>query len=493
MSARGLMVAALCTAALAGGCSDSESPVLVPGSTLEHTIVDADGDGVLEPGPGAPLLPRTELAPAAPVKRTLLTLAQLTDLHVLDEESPLRVEVIDRTGGAVTSAFRPQETLTTQVADAAVQSVNQLAPDAVLVTGDIADNTQGNELEWALTLVGGGEVDPDSGATGYEGVQAVDTGDPFFYRPDLDAPRHVGLLAQAQAPFRAAGLTAPWLPAVSNHDVLIQGVVPVEDILTREAIGDRKLARPSAKARAAVTDGVLDSDRLKGLLTRGQLGRFRAVSPDPARLPLGGARAVAMVAHAAGVSSRRGLLVYDREVAPGVRVLVLDTANRAGGSDGLLPAWQVEWMRATLRAHPGEHFLVVAPTPLELTQGGGAALTLLDETPGVLAVLAGDTHRNLITPRPGRSGGYWLIRTSSLIDFPQQARALRLVELTDGRVALETWLIDHAGVTGAPGPLGLAGISRELAFLDTQGGRPKNWSGDPTDRNATLYLPVPVK
>jgi hypothetical protein len=169
---------------------------------------------------------------------------------------------------------------------------------------------------------------------------------------------------------------------------------------------------------------------------------------------------------------------------------VLDTANRAGGSDGLLPTWQVDWMRTILGAHAGERFLIVAPTPLELTEGGDAALEVLDATPGVVAVVAGDTHRNLITPRPGRSGGYWLVRTPSLIDFPQQARALRLVELTDGRVAVETWLLDHAGVSSAAGPLGLAGISRELAFLDTQGGRPRGWSGEPTDRNATLYLPA---
>ncbi len=495
LAARSRAVAALClTATLATACNGGDAaPALTPGSTLANTIVDTDADGVLEPGPGAVLLPRTDLAPAAPVARTLVTLAQVSDLHVLDEESPLRVEVVDRTGGSVSSAFRPQEVLTTQVVEAAVQSVNELAPDVVLVTGDITDNTHRNELHWAMTLLGGGEINPDSGAVGYQGVQDVDSGDPFFYRPDLDAPRHVGLLDQAQEPFRATGLMAPWLPAVSNHDILIQGVVPVEEALAREAVGSRKLERPSAAARSAATDGVLDPQRLRQLLVADRLGRFRTVDADPAREPLGGARAVELVARASGVTSQRGFLVYQRQVAPGVRVLVLDTANRAGGSDGALPTWQVEWMRTILAAHPGDRYLIVAPTPLEQTTGGEAAFALLDATPGVVAVLSGDTHRNLITPHPTQTGGYWLVRAPSLIDFPQQARALRLVELTDGRVALETWLIDHAGVRGASGPLGLAGISRELAVLDTQGGRPKNWSGAPADRNATLYLPEPAK
>jgi metallophosphoesterase (TIGR03767 family) len=476
------------TALLAAGCGGADgAPQLQPGSTLANTIVDTDRDGVLEPGPGAALVPRTDLAPAAAVARTLVTLAQISDLHVVDEESPLRVEVVDRTGGSVTSAFRPQEALTTQVVEAAVHSVNRLAPDAVLVTGDLADNTQENEVGWALTLLGGGEVNPDSGVPGYEGVQQTNTGDPFFYRPDLDAPRHIGLLSDAQTRFRATGLAAPWLPAVSNHDVLVQGVVPVDGVLAREARGARKLERPSAEARAVARDGVLDRDRLERLLIDDRLGLFRSVGADPARRLLG-PQTVATVARAAAVPTLRDSLVYDREVASGVRVVVLDTANRSGGSDGELPAWQVEWMRQTLRTNQGDRFIVVAPTPLELTRGGDAALAALDATPGVVAVVSGDTHRNLITPRAGPSGGFWLVRAPSLVDFPQQVRALRLVELTDGRVALQTWLIDHAGVAGAPGPLGLAGISRELAFLDTQGGRPRGWSGQAADRNATLYL-----
>jgi 3',5'-cyclic AMP phosphodiesterase CpdA len=471
------------------GCGGGgEVPPLRPGSTLSDTIVDTDGDGVLEPGPGQALRARTELAPAGAVARTLVTLAQISDPHVVDEESPLRVEVIDRAGGAVTSAFRPQEALSTQVLEAAVQSVNRLAPDAVLVTGDIADNNQENELEWALTVLRGGELRPDSGAPGYEGVQEADRGDPFFYRPDLDAPRHPELLSEAQAPFLAAGLTAPWLPAVSNHDVLIEGVVPADDVLRREAVGGRKLETPSAEARAAASGGLPDRERLEELLTQGELGRFRSVSADGARRPIGPEAAVQRVAQAAGVPTRRGYLVYDRELAPGIRLLVLDTANRAGGSDGDLPAWQAQWLAATLERHSGERFLVVSPTPLELTRGGERALTLLDATPGVVAVLSGDTHRNLISARPGESGGYWLVRAPSLIDFPQQVRALRLVELTDGRVALETWLVDHAGLRQSPGALGLAGISRELAFLDTQGGRPRGWSGTLDDQNAVLYL-----
>jgi len=98
----------------------------------------------------------------------------------------------------------------------------------------------------------------------------------------------------------------------------------------------------------------------------------------------------------------------------------------------------------------------------------------------VIAAIAGHTHRNSIVARPAPAGGYWLITTASLIDYPQQVRALRVLETARG-VALQTWMLDHV----SPGQLGL--ISRELAYLDAQGGRPQGFAGARTDRNVTLY------
>ena len=139
-------------AALLPGCGDSSDAA--PGSTLRRTLADPDGDGLLETGPALALRDRTELAPRAKVGATLATLAQLSDLHVRDAQSPGRVAFLDRLGPRLGSAFRWHETLTAQTVAATVDAVNAARPDAVLVTGDLVDSAQRNELQWALTLLG---------------------------------------------------------------------------------------------------------------------------------------------------------------------------------------------------------------------------------------------------------------------------------------------------------------------------------------------------
>ena len=177
---------------LLAGCGEDARPAPAGGgSTLQSTLVDPDGDGFLEPGPGEPL---TDRGTPSKLGDTLVTFGQLTDTHVRDEESPARVPFLDRIGPPFTSTFRPQEAFSTQTLDAAVRALNRQKPDAVFVTGDITDNAQRNELDLARAVLKGDRVNPDSGDPGYRGVQQPDSADPFYYRPDFDAPAHPGAL-----------------------------------------------------------------------------------------------------------------------------------------------------------------------------------------------------------------------------------------------------------------------------------------------------------
>jgi 3',5'-cyclic AMP phosphodiesterase CpdA len=471
-------LAALALLAGCGGTDPGRSGSAPGGSTLRSTLVDPDGDGFLQRGPGEPLRTRTELPLGRP-GRTLATFGQLTDTHVRDEESPARAPFLDRLGAPLHSTFRPQEAESTQVLDAAVRALDREHPQAVFVTGDIVDSAQQNELDQAVAVLDGGRVHPDSGAPGYAGVQQGDSPDPFFYRPDFDAPRHPGLLAAAQRPFRATGLDAPWYPAVGNHDLLVQGEVVATPEIERVATGDRLVATLDPALRPPRAEAAAGAAVARALAA-GAASSGRRVPADLARRHPGARAVVARLAAAAGVrSATPDRLDYAVDVGPSLRAIVLDTVDRTGGSQGRLTAAQLAWLRGEL-ARAGERWIVVfAHNPLETTDGGTAALAALDATPRVAAVVAGNRHRNTIEPH----GRYWLIGTSSLADWPQQGRMFRLRAAAGGGVVLETWMVDQDG-------RGLAGTARELAYLDAQGGRPQGFAGRAIDRNVRLGVPA---
>ncbi len=491
-------------ALLSAGCGASGPGASRTGSTLASIWVDPAGTGTLRPAPGEPLIARTELGPARPVAGVIATLVHVTDAHVLDASSPARVPFLDRLGEPFESTFRPQEALTAHVLAGATRAIRAIGPDAVIQGGDLIDNDQRNELAWAMRVLRGGLVRPGSGSRGYYGVQLAGDPDPFYYRPDLDAPRHPGLLRRAVRPFMAPGLRAPVHPVLGDHDILVAGELAPTEQTRALAVGDqalwelpRGLSLPPGTELTA--GGSPDGPPLPGLvsqfLAQALAGPKIRVPPDASRRQMDPAEAIQLLRPGASNS-----LDYSADIGRDLRLIVLDLARRAGGSGGLVRPDQPGWLASQLvdasagaragpgasagasagastSAGPGRYVIVVSHQPLAGSEGGDQLLALLDGAPQVIAVLAGHTHRNSIEPR----GHYWLINTASLIDYPQQARALRVLHTAGGGIAIQTWMLDHTGSD-------LAAISRQLAYLDAQGGRPKGFAGRRLDRNVTLYL-----
>jgi Calcineurin-like phosphoesterase len=392
-------------------------------STLEQTIGLAPTGGVLVPVPraGAPFVLRTAGSTTARAgrvrsRRSLAFFAQLTDAQLADEMSPARLEFLRPTTPFL-GLWRPHEALGPQTFDQAVRNVNANAlsrvPDAAgrrarlqfaIVTGDLSDNHQHNEVGWGVRLLEGGRIDPFSGARIgpgnrcpgaprrvvrrlnravaarlYTGVQDLDdwagrarAAQGGFYDPDAPGgafgalPRYPGLLERAQRPFRAEGLAVPWYATRGNHDAFAQGFVGGRGSAAI-ATGCRKmmpLARPPAVNRVA--DGW---ESMRRLLAR---GRFGWVPPDPRRRfvsPQAFKRLHGRPDHGHGFGrvsqherrrSRGAASYYAWSPRPGLRFVALDTIAEGGGSTGNLDHPQYVWLRRQLTQARRRDQLVVA-------------------------------------------------------------------------------------------------------------------------------------
>lgn len=507
------------------------------GTTLESTLVPVGTRyRLLSEAPGWPMRIRTlgpEAMPGREDRRVpLASIVHLTDVHIIDAESPSRVEFLDRYSDPplpdrVAAAYRPQETLTAQVAESMVRRVNSLSGgpitgrpfDCAVSTGDNGDNRQENELAWFITLLDGGAVAASSGSPRYEGVQDQEptTYDPHYWhpedsRPDGDFykrfhgfPAQPGLLAEAVKPFTATGLDIPWYTIYGNHDGLVQGNSPANAVLEAIATGPVKVVDlPAGLSPGNLLNGLESAD--PSVLAALAKAPARAVTPDPkrrflspqewARLHHLSPATPGPVGHGLpATAALSGLLYYTFAVAPGVLGICLDTVDRGGQDEGSLDPVQFAWLEERLEEASSRYFdsagtvirssasdrLVVVfshhnlekmtnQTPDPTTPGrrvlGPEIKALLHRFPNVIAWVNGHAHRNQVVPHPhAASGGFWEILTSAHVDFPSQARLVEIVDNRDGTLSVFGTLIDHM----APGRAGAGGTSLlDLASLSRE-------------------------
>ncbi|MEU6252298.1 TIGR03767 family metallophosphoesterase [Streptomyces sp. NPDC047043] len=512
------------------------------GTTLASVAAPRTSAGYrrLGDGPGWTRVVRSELAAPksgrAGRRTALASFVQLTDLHLIDSQHPLRLEYLRSTDK---HAWRPHEALTVQGAVSLVERINALRGAPVtgsplhfaMTTGDNTDNNAKSELEWFLTIMSGGRISPNSGdLRHYEGVQ--NSGIKTYWQPDSvlrDADKQVGFphlngfLTAAIREVQSPGLNLPWYSTVGNHDAMPLGCYGHGDSwLAEYAVGGKKLMSLSASEAKKLQDHIKAGNDPKGTAFRDLLKAhtrdMRSVTPDEKRAPYTPTdylkahldpayRGLGPVGHGYSTANlAAGTQYYTFRIADDVIGISLDTTDPGGHYEGSIGSAQLKWLDKQLRDNKDSHVVVfshhtsktmtntnhVDPArPSERRHNGEEVIALLASHANVLAWVNGHIHRNEITPHSAPDGrSFWEISTASHVDHPQLARVIELVDNKDGTISLFTTLVESAAPHRTDfsdlTQTGLAALYRELSY--NAPGANLTLGGDANDRNTELVL-----
>jgi len=475
------------------------------------------------------LMPPAYTGTSATKAANLLRFFTITDIHITDKESPSQIIYLqqlyypnllpppyDAMGHTPwswqTSVYSPVMLYTTQVLDAAVQTINALHKqnpfDFGVSLGDAANSTQYNELRWYIDVLDGKVITPSSGA--HLGADTIDY----------------------QKPFKAAGLdkTIPWYQALGNHDHFWIGSLPVNIFLRQAFISDTIMAAGDVLWNAAnITNplyymGVLDGSTPNGdIRGAGPVVTFNnppKVVPDPDRRSLLRTEWIDEFFKTTSNPVGHGLNLVDPKQEKGfacysflpksnvpIKVIVLDDTQSETDGDttihghGFLDQARWDWLKKELADGDaaGQLMIIAAHIPIGVQPDGSFmewwlnpqnAVNITDliaelhSHPNLLMWVAGHRHLNTVkaflTDDPTRpERGFWQVETSSLRDFPQQFRTFDINLNSDNTISIVTADVDPAVKDGTP-----AATSRKYSVAVNQiaGNNlsPNNPGSDPT-------------
>ena len=481
------------------------------------------------------------------VKRILLNIVHISDTHICDAQSPARVECLDRFAdphhplsasiGNLVGTYRAQEMLTTQVLESMIQAINQLdfAPitkqriDTVLITGDLTDNAQQNELNWCNTLLRGGKLRPDSGTSRqWQGVGDFFYSE-YFWNPSgtpkgerTDFPRELygypiipELLDAVRATFFTTGLTKPYLVVHGNHDALLQGTIVPDEHLRTVVTSHEK------------TFELTDLDAIDALKKVSEIGPAEYPSPNTPQTK----EVCADLGRDFVTFDSWNRTFYNEEEDNGITfdllgsarkywrkdfehitILGLDTVNPFGGWQGSLDREQFTWLKTQIEELRTRYVVISSHHPLQdlynnyTTDINSRVLSVeieqfLVSRSNVIAWICGHTHRHRMAYfGPDQMHGFWQIENASLIDWPQQGRVIEIFQDQHEQVWIANTTLNHCGEVltdiehlKLDEVNQLAGLSRVLSVNDWQrrGGvfSIENNEGELFDRNGIVVLP----
>lgn len=436
---------------------------------------------------------RLDLMPSSYVSTStriakLLNFFTITDIHITDKESPAEAIFMGYKGGII-SAYSPVIMYTTQVLDAAVQTINAINKKTPLAfgisLGDDTNSTQYNELRWFIDVLDGKKINPDSGIK-----------DDPISGPNNDY----------QDEYKAAGLdnSIPWYQTLGNHDHFWMGVSPVSDYLKSFYTSDNilnlgNIFKDGIDSRGfyvGVVDGQTQFGDIVGVGSTANFSTPPKVASDQNRHSISKTEWMSEffntssvpIGHGfnqANIESGLACYSFEPEADLPIKVIVLDDTQRdddaTGGiyGYGFLDEERYNWLIKELDAGQAEDKLMIiaAHIPIGVEEPGSLLgwkstsfvsdqelIAKLNTYPNLILWLSGHRHLNTITalksPDANRPElGFWEVETSSLREFPQQFRTFEIVRNSDNTISIFTTNIDPAVKDGS-----LAAMSRSYAI-----------------------------
>ena len=395
----------------------------------------------------------------SPTDTHWLRIAHISDPQIVDEESPARSV---RTDALIAVSWRPQEAFGIHTLDAMLQRINAIHDidkdmgypvDFMLMTGDLTDGAQKNELQWFMDTLDGKTVTADSGQ---------------LHGSYRDLPPELN----PKLPYDAVGLNPdiPWYTCIGNHDYLSVGNFPIDRSPTNQEDWFSPLLPPVAlvlglydiswglndliptldwSPAVLLDSGVpFNPDTMKLIYSELHAG---PIFPDAMRqflsqqdfVDIHFASTTPPAGHGLAAAKRLDSDAVSYSVKPvddvPVRLITFSTVardafyglplyfgvmDRAHFENFVIPAIE--------EALEAEEWVILAshhpPTDFDLPYPGFVVGTqefhdTLASYPNVIMHLAGHTHKHRAEIVPG-DFPYLEIETAAIIDYPQEGRLL---------------------------------------------------------------------